>query len=181
MTSEEAREWLTALWLDHMPAVESFARRRCPGAAVDDVVQQVFLVAWGRPEAVPDQPRAWLLTVARNVILNQNRAGRRRDALAVRVATVPTPTGSVEDEGIQRASLQTAWAALTEVEREALSLIAWDHLSTTEAAHVLGLTRPAFGMRLARARRHLHDLLGDTTAPPERGAPARKGHSGAHT
>ena len=74
---DEARARLTQLWVDHKPAVEAFARRRS-NIDADDVVQQVFVTAWRRLADVPDEPRA----------------GRRWDALAVRmvrtVGTVPT-------------------------------------------------------------------------------------------
>jgi len=148
---------LTRLWVDHKAAVEAFVWRRT-GEDVDDVVQQVFVTAWRRLDDVPDEPRGWLLTVARNVLLNQQRAGRRRTALAVRVtSTIEVPTSSdaaPDDHDVLRA----AWAKLTDDEREILALTAWDDLTAAEAAQVLGITRPACAMRLTRARRHLREL-----------------------
>jgi len=160
MTDEQAATGtarLTRLWVDHKAAVEAFVWRRT-GEDVDDVVQQVFVTAWRRLDDVPDEPRAWLLTVARNVLLNQNRAGRRRTALAVRVTStikVPTSNDAAPDD---HDVLRAAWARLTDDEREILALTAWDDLTAAEAAQVLGITRPACAMRLTRARRHLREL-----------------------
>jgi len=155
MNDDEAKGRLTRLWVDHKAAVEAFVWRRT-SEDVDDVVQQVFVTAWRRLDDVPAEPRAWLLTVARNVLLNQQRAGRRRTALAVRVtSTIEVPTSN--DAPIHD-GLRAAWVKLTDDEREVLALTAWDELSAAEAAMVLGITRPAAAMRLTRARRHLREL-----------------------
>jgi len=156
MDDSEARTRLTRLWLDHKAAVEGFVRRRSD-VDVDDVVQQVFVTAWRRLEDVPEQPRAWLLTVARNALLNQNRANQRRVALAVRLAGMTPPAGEAADG--DPAELKQAWIQLSEAEREVLALIGWDGLSGAAAAQVLGISRPAFAMRLGRARRHLSSLM----------------------
>jgi len=167
MNDDEAREQLTRLWLDHKNAVEKFVRRRCLDRSVDDIVQEVFMIAWRRMEDVPDEPRPWLLTVARHVISNRNRADQRHDALALRLESVSDgATASAEDRGIERAALKQGWAGLTDQERETLSLVAWDQLTGAEAAQVLGITRGAFAVRLMRARRHLARLVDDD--PSER-------------
>ena len=162
MNDDEAREQLTGLWLDHKNAVESFVRRRCLDGSVDDIVQEVFMIAWRKLEEVPSEPRPWLLTVARHVISNRSRSDRRHDGLALRLGAFPDDgTSSAEDRGIERVSLRRGWAGLTDQERETLSLVAWDQLTGAEAARVLGITRGAFAVRLMRARRHLSRLVGD--------------------
>ena len=172
MDDDEAKSRLKRLWIDHKPAVESFVWRR-NATDVDDVVQQVFVTAWRRIADVPDEPRAWLLTVARNVMLHQRRASRRRDALAVRIGgviEVATRDNTWrEAEGIGSSPLSQAWLDLSDAEREVLSLVVWDELTGVEAAQVLGITRVAFAKRLERARNHLRSLLADaglgTVAP----------------
>lgn len=69
-----------------------------------------------------------------------------------------------------RAELLEALATLTETEREALFLTAWDGLTAAEAAHVAGCSVPAMHVRLFRARRRLHtgratDLAADVVTP----------------
>ena len=168
----EARARLTQLWLDHKSDVERFVRRRSdPRLAtsdVDDVVQQVFVTAWRRIGNVPDEPRAWLLTVARNIMLNQRRADRRRDALAVRVGeAIEVATRcdtSHASDSTELESLRQAWLELSDAEREVLSLVVWDDLSGAEAAQVLSISAAACAKRLGRARSHLRDLLATKAA-----------------
>lgn len=56
----------------------AYARLRVGADAAEDVVAETFAVAWRRWDQVPvDEPRAWLLAVARRVIANHHRTGRR--------------------------------------------------------------------------------------------------------
>ena len=54
-----------------------------------------------------------------------------------------------------------AFAALSEPDREALRLVAWEGLSLADGARAAGVTRIAFAVRVSRARRRL-------AAAPER-------------
>jgi len=60
-----------------------------------------------------------------------------------------------------------ALSRLTELEREAVLLVAWDGLSQQEAAIVLGCSRVAVAVRVHRARRRLAAALdeNDETKP----------------
>jgi len=159
MDDDAARARLTQLWIDHKPSVERFVRRRRT-ADVDDTVQQVFLTAWRRIDDVPDEPQPWLFTVARNAMLNDGRASRRKAAMAVRLAsTIEVATSSDDHDDHDDPALTDAWQALSDAEREAIVLEAWDGLTGEQAAQVLGITRSAYAKRLARARQHLRTLL----------------------
>ena len=56
---------------------------------------------------------------------------------------------------IERATAVAALAELSNLEREALLLVAWDGLSNADAAVVAGCTQRAFEVRLSRARARL--------------------------
>lgn len=132
-------------------AVADYIARRAEPDVVDDLVDDVFLVAWRRLEQVPRDSRPWLLTVARNVVGTHIRGARRSRALGVRLAThavdqtVPEPSGSWPE-------VAAALASLRPKDREALMLVNWEGLSPTEAAAVLGERPASFRMRLHRAR-----------------------------
>lgn len=59
----------------------------------------------------------------------------------------------------ERDAVLRAFATLSERDREALRLVAWDDLSLADAARVAGVKRLAFAMRVSRARRRLAAAL----------------------
>ena len=85
---------------------------------------------------------AWVLHVHRRA---------RRDATLVGKLEARTTGAAVPATGDR--VLAAALALLGERDREALLLIAWEGLSVSEAAVVVGCSRAAFAVRLHRARR----------------------------
>ena len=141
----------------HTAAVLAYALRRTSREDAADVVAETFLVLWRRLDDV-DEPSVlpWLYAVARRVLLAQRRTTQRQHAIAERVASSATGTLEVSS-GSSR--LLEALAGLREKEREVLMLAAWEELSSTDAARVLGCSATAYRIRLHRARRRLHELL----------------------
>lgn len=135
--------------------VFAYARRRATAPDADDVVAETFVIVWRRLDDVPENPRAWLLGVARRCLANRHRGERRRVALVDRLANVPAPSGMVEAGSSLTLSdpVQVALRALSADGREVLALLAWEGLTPDEAAQVLGCTRAALYLRLSRARR----------------------------
>lgn len=147
-------------------AVLRFTKRRVDPSRAEDVVAEVYLVAWRRFADAPRGQRlqlAWLFAIARRCLLNTYRSDGRRDALAVRVAglaevdrpVVGDHAGAVQE----RLDLARAWRGLSAADQEVLALTAFDDLTSVEAARVLGVTPAAYRVRLARARRRLRDRL----------------------
>jgi len=150
---------LEQLFAAHGRAVFAYARRRASAADADDVVAETFLVAWRRIDDVPEEPRPWLLGVARRCLANLDRGQARQSALRLRLASTPSVDSmSVEshDDEVRRALDQ-----LSPAEREVVMLLAWDGLTPDEAAVVLGCSRAAVYLRLHRARRRLGRDLGN--------------------
>ena len=146
-----------ALFRAHHRAVLGYALRRTTQPVADEVVAETFLVLWRRLDDVPDDARPWLFGVARRCLANAHRGAARRGALAGRVVeTTPNDAGRDPGELIgERDLIRTAFAELSEIDREALRLVAWEGLDTHEAARAAGCTRAAFMVRLHRARRRL--------------------------
>jgi len=132
-------------------AVRAYVRRRAPDAVVDDVVSETFLVCLRRIDQVPQEPRPWLYAVAWKTLANERRKQARAaqsDALPV---GAPVPVG----DGV----LATAFNALSDGDREVLRLVAWEGLSLTDAATVLGCSGVACRVRYHRAKRRLASRL----------------------
>src|SRR5260370_17603997 len=80
------------------PEIAGYVRRRCGGAEADDVLAQVFAVAWRRLDDVPPPPqdRLWSFGVARKALADAERSARRRHRLGLRLAPEPlVPTQPV--------------------------------------------------------------------------------------
>ncbi|MGL5864150.1 MAG: RNA polymerase sigma factor [Phycicoccus sp.] len=163
----------SAVYTAWYPDVLRFVTRRVHPTHAEDVVAEVFLVLWRRFDDLPadtDAGRAWTFGIARQVLLNDRRGDRRREALAVRIANDvdhSDPTTGIDVELVaRRLDLAAAWPRLTGRDQEVLSLAYWDNLSSAGAALVLGISPVAFRLRLSRARRNLrrHLQLVDSTA-----------------
>lgn len=157
--TDTTRERFEELFRVSKSAVRAFARRRVPADQVDDVVSETFLVAWRRLDQIPADPLPWLLTVARNVIGTERRGESRRLRLWMKAQS-----GYVEGHDPHYAATEDgrvldALAQLSERDREALTLVAWDGLTPAEAARVLGVPAARFRVRLHRAGRRLRAML----------------------
>ena len=141
------------LFADHAREVRAYALRRVDSATAEDVVSDVFVVAFRRLEVIPEPPLPWLLATARKIIANQRRATNRREALSTNLQ--PLQTGVWRDEHSEDHVLLAALARLSERDREAILLVAWEELDPASAAAVLGCSRATFSVRLHRARRRL--------------------------
>jgi RNA polymerase sigma factor (sigma-70 family) len=122
-----------------------------------DLAQEVFVRAL---DHAPDQPRAWLFTVAANLTRDEARTVLRRrkhltliEANAEPVAPAPDPVETMQADA-RRLLARRALDALSERDREILLL--WDGgLSYGEIAERTGLAMGAIGTTLSRARRRL--------------------------
>ena len=113
-----------------------FVERRVHPLAAEDVVADVFLVAWRRLPDVPgslDEARAWLFGVAQRTLANQRRGDSRRSSLAVRVGQsellLGIHSGDHASDVAARTDLARAWSRLRAVDQEVLTLTALDGLT----------------------------------------------------
>jgi RNA polymerase sigma-70 factor (ECF subfamily) len=151
-----------------MPRVLGYALRRADSEVARDAVSETFTIAWRRLEAVPDGDGTlpWLLGTTRRVLANERR--RLRASVIQPVADRP----DLADDVVERAALAAAFNRLSDRDRETLALVAWDGLSTSEAARVAGCSAGTFAVRLHRARRHLGAMLAAEPSPMSREEPA---------
>src|SRR5215469_5267737 len=75
--------------------IAGYVQRRVAQHDADDVIAQVFAVAWRRLDQVPAQPgdRLWLFGVARKCVADHDRSRRRRLRLGVRLASDAVTAG----------------------------------------------------------------------------------------
>jgi RNA polymerase sigma-70 factor (ECF subfamily) len=163
MFDSERRERFEAAYRELYEPICGYTLRRVrhPDDAAE-AIAETFATLWRRFDACPqgDELRPWLFGVARRVIANQRRGNRRRTALGERLVASIDPA-AVDAAGAHEdtSALARAFAALSESDRELLSLAAWEGLTTDEIAVALGTNRPAVRLRLHRARRRLREAL----------------------
>jgi RNA polymerase sigma factor (sigma-70 family) len=134
---------------------------------VDDVVAEVYLVAWRRIGELPHSPedRLWLFGAARNVVRNTKRSTNRRLLLVERIQRHSrTPVGSSE---LSDVDVTDALRRLPSNEREVIQLVIWDGLSPAETAQVLHCSVNVVHVRLHRARRRLARRLPSGNEGPD--------------
>jgi RNA polymerase sigma-70 factor (ECF subfamily) len=162
---DDRRIAFETLFATHYWVVRGYVRRRSPSSAVDDVVAETFLAAWRRFDSVAEDPLPWLLGVSRRILANQHRAERRRTALATRLRSLRSGSAWGWEAPVEMSEeLAMAMASLSEREREALLLVAWEGLEPNRAARAAGCTPATFRVRLHRARRRVAAQLADSPA-----------------
>ncbi|NDC63810.1 MAG: sigma-70 family RNA polymerase sigma factor [Planctomycetia bacterium] len=162
-----------------------------------DIVQDVLVEAnrrLGDYLANPTMPfQLWLRHMARDRLID---AHRRHRVASNRSLDRETSLSACDDAGQSRADamqqvvdreltpaaaatwheLERRFAAAVELledgDRQIVLLRHFEHLSTAEAADLLGLTKPAAGMRYLRAMRRLRALLDGETPPGDGVGPA---------
>lgn len=165
----EVRNQYRRLYEANYGLIYSFVMRRLPDDrdSIEDVVAEVFAVAWNKRGTIPPPPedRYWLLAVAEKSVLRQKRNLQRRGRLLDRVrieARADHSSGlynSVEGTVADVQQVRKAIESLPPREAEVLRLLHWEHLSTTEAAQVLGCSPNTVSIRAHRARKRLRSLL----------------------
>lgn len=136
------------------------ARVRGDTALLDDIVQNTFVrmhVARARFED-GGQVLPWALTIARNLVIDAKRSGKRNITEEISMDLPDDQGGDMADIAGARAdasSLMDALAELSTEQREAVWLMRVEGLSAPEAALVVGVDASALRARLHRATSNL--------------------------
>jgi RNA polymerase sigma-70 factor, ECF subfamily len=160
------------LYDEHAAALWRHARRLTgDDARAQDVVQETLLRAWQHPEVVDDNERsarAWLFTVARNIVIDESRSARFRRELST-----PDDVGAFEgacpdevDAALDRLLIGDALARLTPEHREVVRRAYFLGCSTAQIATDLGIADGTVKSRLHYALRALRLALSEMGFTP---------------
>lgn len=155
----------------HETAVHGFLRRRVQDAGrAEDLTQEVFLRAWRHAEQYDPQRadvRAWLLGIARNLVIDAHRA----DAVRPRasgddelLAALPAPDET--DAAVDSWSMSDALRRLTAAHRDVLLCLYYRRWSLAETAHHLGVPVGTVKSRSTYALRALKLVLEEMEGSP---------------
>ena len=161
--AEHERQFRLLYERNHAP-IAAYVRRRVRrvDGSDEDIVAEVFVVAWRRFLEVPEQTKElpWLYGVARNLVANHFRSVQRSSALTDRLVLEERVAGEVATLSSDlEIRVQRAVAQLTDLDREIFRLIHWEGLSQEEVGLSVGLTAKAVERRVARARTRVRNYL----------------------
>ena len=144
---------------EHAAALWRFCRRLVPddSGRAEDVVQETLLRAWRQRtilESPPPAVRAWLFTVARNIVIDQWRSPRTHSETPV--ADVPDDgTGDETDQLLLSWVMAEALCQLSPEHRAVLLECYYRGRSVAEAATRLGVPKGTVKSRTHYALRAL--------------------------
>lgn len=133
-------------------------------AEAEDHLQATFLLAWrkrGEVRLERESALPWLLTVATNVVRNEQRSFTRRIRNLRRAGPEPHVPDHADlvaerlDDQQRMKELLKAVERLPRNEREALALCVWSEVSYADAAAVLGITEGSVRARVSKAKSKL--------------------------
>lgn len=161
---------LVANWFDtHARALAGYATRRVGQRMARDIVADTFRIALQQHDSYDPgrgSERAWLFGIASNLIRRHWRTEERRlriQAQSARADIHPVdPLLQVDERLDARAHYHRvvdAVATLDPDDRDLLVLIAWEQLTSREAAAVLGIPAGTVRSRLARIRNHIAKIV----------------------
>jgi RNA polymerase sigma-70 factor (ECF subfamily) len=158
-------ELLRQLYVDHGQALLGYARRLLGGDThrAEDVVQETLLRAWRHPEAAEQAARdgtsirGWLVTVARNIVIDgqRARAARPRETLAPDQADRQGSIDPALDRVLVAHELADALTVLTPEHRAVVTELYFRDRSVSQAAMVLQVPQGTVKSRAYYALRAL--------------------------
>jgi RNA polymerase sigma-70 factor (ECF subfamily) len=158
-----------AIYDKYFDFVWTCARRLgVPTEAVDDVVQEIFIVVHARLPTVerPASLRSWLYGVVRRTVSTYHRARHARGARESVEAEVEDHAGPMQPSPLDLAvlsdELQLLWRLLGELspaKREVLMLAELEEMTMPEIAEAIGIPLNTAYSRLRAARHEFSDAF----------------------
>jgi RNA polymerase sigma-70 factor (ECF subfamily) len=132
------------------------------------MLAETYRIAWEKRDRIPtcgDESRPWLFGVARNV-LHRERRSAQYDAGAAHDLAAALERTATESPLIDSPVLDTL-EALGPLDREIITMLAWDGLRPREVAAILDLTPNVVRIRASRARSQLRAHLTESRSPTD--------------
>jgi RNA polymerase sigma-70 factor (ECF subfamily) len=133
--ADSEAELMKALYDEHAAPLWRYALRLTSDAArAEDEVHETLLRAWQHPEVIGDterSARAWLFTVARNMIIDERRSPKFRNVV-----------GSLDDSGVpEQSTPDEVDSALDRMLiADAMAQMSVDHRAVIERSYYRGWT-----------------------------------------
>lgn len=153
-------EIVAQIYRDHAPVLRRVVwRATSDPAKVEDIVQETILRVWRQAPAT-DNLRAYLITTARHLIVDQHRAATRRPT-EVTLAERPATAGDYDavDHALDEVLVEEALARLQPDHHVIVRCLYYERLTVAEAAARLGIPQGTVKSRAFYAVRNLRVIL----------------------
>ena len=154
---------LRELYTHYAKALHGYVEQFCPDrASADDIVQETFIRAWHHlPQlSADDRPvRPWLFRVARNLLIDADRAARSRPMAILAQPAEEAGTDSGLDQVLDRQLVSAAIRRLSGAHRAVLVDTFYHGDSLAAVARALGIPHGTARSRLHYALQALRHQL----------------------
>ena len=159
---------IRSLFAEHGRALLAYVTRLTEDRALaEDIVQETILRAWRNPDVMvhgKGTVRGWLLTVARNIVIDQSRARAARPTEVPEVPYKPPVARDHADNVVNQMVVMEALEQLPAEHRDVLVQIYLRGRTIKEAADALGVPVGTVKSRTFYALRSLRDNFGGRDA-----------------
>jgi RNA polymerase sigma-70 factor (ECF subfamily) len=162
VASDEAL--VTELYRTYHGPLLSYVLRLTAGdrQRAEDVVQETMVRAWRQAGKLSDAPQSlmpWLATVARRIVIDEQRRRNARPAEVADDMTDKAPVADETDDLLRKVAVADALKAISSAHREVLSATILSGRTVNEAAEVLGIPVGTVKSRVYYALRALRLVL----------------------
>jgi RNA polymerase sigma-70 factor (ECF subfamily) len=154
----------------------SVRRLGVTSAAIDDVVQEVFMVIHTRRHTLekPESLRSWIYGIVRRTVSEHHRSGRVRAVFGATLgfqleSRSPRTPHDLTEQNDQARLLWSLLDELDEAKREVFMMVELDELTVPEVAEVLEIPLNTAYSRLRTAREAFEEALARRQPQSERG------------
>jgi RNA polymerase sigma-70 factor, ECF subfamily len=155
---------IRSLYEEHGRAVLAYANRLLGDrAAAEDVLQETLVRAWRHAHAMVNEKgsvRGWLLTVARNIIIDRTRARASRPMEVAESPATPPLQHDHADGVVNSMVVLAALDKLSDDHRNVLVELYYRGRSVAEAAQALGIPPGTVKSRSFHALRAMRTAMG---------------------
>lgn len=168
--ARESFAWLEKLYNDQYKTVYKLIKRRLvgyPSEDIDDIIQEVFLLAWEKDIHDHPKPVAWLITTANNLCLNyihsnwrqQKKTSALEQQHLIRQRVARPIDSAVKSEADAVDLMVTLRAELSPQDLWLLEEYCFKDTSIEELSRRTGLSVSGIRVRIHRIRKHIVKLL----------------------
>jgi len=151
-----------ALFDSVLPDLHAFVARQTPLSEADEVTADIMAAVyarWRKAPSVLEEQRKWVFGFAVNILKEFHRKQSRQTSLVTKLNREPGESYSFDEVIAGKDRVKHLLSLLSDKERDVVLLTIFSGFTCAETAQILHISTTAVTTRVARARKHLQDLI----------------------